>query len=70
MHDSAIRIEMWLPQEGWKGVFEGTGNGGYSGVFNYPILAAGLTRGYAVINTDEGTAPATALNGDASSAIP
>ena len=43
VHDSAIRIEMWLPQEGWKGVFEGTGNGGYSGVFNYPILAAGLT---------------------------
>ena len=65
VHDSAIRIEMWLPQDGWKGVFEGTGNGGYSGVFNYPILAAGLSRGYAVINTDEGTAPATALNGDA-----
>ena len=65
MHDSAIRVEMWLPQGGWKGVFEGTGNGGYSGVFNYPILAAGLSRGYAVINTDEGTAPATPLNGDA-----
>ena len=64
-HDSAIRVEMWLPQDGWKGVFEGTGNGGYSGVFNYPMLAAGLSRGYAVINTDEGTAPATPLNGDA-----
>jgi len=56
---------MWLPQDGWKGVFEGTGNGGYSGVFNYPILAAGLSRGYAVINTDQGTAPATPLDGDA-----
>ena len=22
VHDSAIRVEMWLPQEGWKGVFE------------------------------------------------
>ena len=65
VHDSTIRIEMWLPQDGWKGAFEGTGNGGYSGVFNYPVLAAGLSRGYAVINTDEGTAPATALNGDA-----
>ena len=64
-HDLAIRVEMWLPQDGWKGVFEGTGNGGYSGVFNYPMLAAGLSRGYAVINTDEGTAPATPLNGDA-----
>jgi feruloyl esterase len=65
VHDSAIRVEMWLPQEGWKGVFEGTGNGGYSGVLNYAILAAGLRRGYAVINTDQGTAPATPLNGDA-----
>ena len=65
VHDSAIRLEMWLPQEGWKGVFEGTGNGGYSGAFNDPILAAGLRRGYAVINTDQGTAPATPLNGDA-----
>jgi feruloyl esterase len=65
VHDSAIGLEMWLPQDGWKGVFEGTGNGGYSGVFNYPILAAGLSRGYAVINTDQGTAPATPLDGDA-----
>ena len=65
VHDSAIRLEMWLPQDGWKSVFEGTGNGGYSGVFNYPILAAGLRRGYAVVNTDQGTAPATPLNGDA-----
>ncbi len=65
VHDSAIRLEMWLPEDGWKGVFEGTGNGGYGGVFNDPILAAGLRRGYAVINTDEGTAPATPLNGDA-----
>jgi hypothetical protein len=65
VHDSAIRLEMWLPQDGWKGVFEGTGNGGYSGAFNYPILAAGVRRGYAVINTDEGTAPASPLDGDA-----
>ncbi len=63
--DSAIRLEMWLPQEGWRGVFEGAGNGGYSGAINYPILGAGLRRGYAVINTDQGTAPATPLNGDA-----
>ena len=57
MHDSTIRIEMWLPQDGWKGAFEGTGNGGYSGVFDYPILAAGLSCGYAVINTDEERLP-------------
>jgi len=55
---------MWLPQEGWKGVFEGTGTGGFGGRFIYPALASGLRQGYAVINSDEGTVPATALNGD------
>jgi feruloyl esterase len=64
VHDSAIRVEMWLPQEGWKGVFEGTGTGGFGGRFIYPALASGLRQGYAVINSDEGTVPATALNGD------
>ncbi|HEY1886285.1 MAG TPA: hypothetical protein VGG86_09560, partial [Roseiarcus sp.] len=29
VQDSTIRVEMWLPQDGWKGVFEGTGNGGF-----------------------------------------
>jgi feruloyl esterase len=64
VQDSAIRIEMWLPQDGWKGVFEGTGNGGYGGRFIYPALASGLRRGYAVINTEQDTAGASALNGD------
>jgi feruloyl esterase len=64
VQDSAIHIEMWLPQEGWKGVFEGTGTGGFGGRFIYPALASGLRQGYAVINSDEGTVPATALNGD------
>jgi feruloyl esterase len=64
VHDSSIRVEMWLPQEGWKGVFEGTGTGGFGGRFIYAALASGLRQGYAVINSDEGTVPATALNGD------
>jgi feruloyl esterase len=64
VHDSAIRVEMWLPQEGWKGVFEGTGTGGFGGRFIYPALASGLRQGYAVINSDEGTVPATALSAD------
>ena len=63
--DSAVRIELWMPQAGWKEVFEGTGNGGYSGDFIYSAIAAGLQRGYAVANTDQGTAPAAPLNGDA-----
>src|SRR6202522_2206134 len=64
VQDSAIHIEVWLPQDGWKGVFEGTGTGGFGGRFIYPALASGLRQGYAVINSDEGTVPATALNGD------
>jgi feruloyl esterase len=40
MHDSSIRVEMWLPQDGWKSVFEGTGTGGFGGRFIYPALAS------------------------------
>jgi feruloyl esterase len=65
--DSDIRIEMWLPSAGWTGVFHGNGSGGYAGVlaYNYGAMEAGLKRGYATAITDMGTAPATALNGDA-----
>ena len=47
--DSDIRIEMWLPKEGWTGVFHGNGNGGYGGVSisAIPGMEAGVKRGYA-----------------------
>ena len=61
--DSNIRIEVWLPSAGWNGKYEGTGNGGYAGTIIYNGLADGLQRGYAVANTDMGTAPATTLDG-------
>ena len=40
--DSDIRIEMWLPKEGWTGVFHSNGNGGYGGIFDlgYPGMEA------------------------------
>lgn len=65
--DSDIRIEMWLPQARWQGVFHGNGSGGYGGVFTlaYDGLEAGVKRGYASATTDMGTAPATPLDGDA-----
>lgn len=65
--DSDIRIEIWLPQNGWTGVFHGNGNGGYGGVLagGYPGMESGVRRGYASANTDMGTAPATPLDGDA-----
>ncbi|MGC2783981.1 MAG: tannase/feruloyl esterase family alpha/beta hydrolase [Roseiarcus sp.] len=64
--DSDIRIEMWLPKEGWTGVFHSNGNGGYGGIFDlgYPGMEAAIKRGYASANTDMGTAPATPLDGD------
>jgi len=64
--DSDIRIEVWLPKEGWTGVFHGNGNGGYGGVFDlgYPGMEAAVKRGYVSANTDMGTAPSTPLDGD------
>ena len=64
--DSDIRIEMWLPTDGWTGVFHSNGNGGYGGIFDlgYPGMEAAIKRGYASANTDMETAPSNPLNGD------
>jgi feruloyl esterase len=62
--DSDIEIEMWLPKDGWKGVFHGNGNGGFGGTLASGGIAAGVKRGYASAVTDMGTAPSTPLNGD------
>lgn len=63
--DSQIRVEVWMPVEGWKGKFEGTGSGGFAGSIQYWGLADGVRRGYAVADTDMGTAPSTGEIGDA-----
>jgi feruloyl esterase len=63
--DSRIRIEVWMPAQGWNGKYEGTGNGGFAGVIAYGALADGLRRGYAVANTDMGTARPMMDNADA-----
>jgi feruloyl esterase len=65
--DSDVRVELWMPNEGWKGVFHVNGNGGYAGVlaYNYGAMEAAIKRGYASAETDLGTAPATPLDGDA-----
>ena len=64
--DSEILIELWLPVEGWAGVFHGNGSGGFGGSLagGYIGMEEGLRRGYASAVTDTGTAPATSLNGD------
>lgn len=58
---SRIVSELWLPFEAaWNGKLLGTGNGGFAGAIRYNVLAGGLKRGFAVANTDMGTAPASA----------
>ena len=52
--DSDIKIEYWLPVNGWNGNFEANGNGGWSGSITANTLAAGMQRGYAAAMTDTG----------------
>src|SRR6185295_7719027 len=52
--DSDIKIEYWLPVNGWNGNFEANGNGGWSGSITPATLAAGMQRGYAAAMTDTG----------------
>jgi feruloyl esterase len=53
--DSAIQVEMWLPEATWNGRFLGTGGGGFQGIISYNELALGLQAGFAVTNSDLGT---------------
>jgi feruloyl esterase len=52
--DSDIRIEVWLPAQGWNGKLEANGNGGWTGSIAPPTLAIGLGRGYATAMSDTG----------------
>src|SRR5262245_41497933 len=36
--DSDIKIEVWLPADGWNGKFQGVGNGGWAGTIGYAAL--------------------------------
>jgi feruloyl esterase len=53
--DSAIKIEVWLPEITWNGRFLGTGGGGFQGVITYTELASGIQAGFAATNSDLGT---------------
>jgi feruloyl esterase len=52
--DSDIRIEVWMPAQGWNGKFQAVGNGGWAGLISYDALAEALSRGYATVSTDTG----------------
>jgi len=64
--DSDIKIEVWMPGQGWNGKFLGVGNGGWAGNISYPAMAEALGRGYAVASTDTGH---SGNGGDASFAL-
>jgi feruloyl esterase len=53
---SQSAVEIWLPESGWNGRFQGTGNGGFAGAISYGVLELGLFEGFATANTDMGTA--------------
>jgi feruloyl esterase len=52
--DSNIQLEVWLPNTGWNGKFQGVGNGGFAGSIGYGLLAAGVAHGYATASADTG----------------
>ena len=52
--DSDIKIEVWLPVEGWNGSFRGHGNGGFAGEIGYNGLGQAVQLGYATAGTDTG----------------
>jgi feruloyl esterase len=56
--ESSVSVELWMPRQNWNGRFLGTGNGGGGGAISYITgIVEGLKRGFAVANTDLGTAP-------------
>jgi hypothetical protein len=52
--DSVIKLEVWLPANGWNGKYQGQGNGGFAGMIDYRGLGAAIKRGYATAGTDTG----------------
>jgi feruloyl esterase len=52
--DSDIRIEVWLPAEGWNGKLVEGGNGAYGSTFSYGVMAQALQAGYAATSSNTG----------------
>jgi feruloyl esterase len=52
--DSAIGIEIWLPESEWNGKLLAVGNGAWAGSISYSALADAVADGYAATSTDTG----------------
>lgn len=60
--DSDIKVEVWLPLEGWNGKYRGQGNGGFAGSIIYQTMGVAISEGYATASTDTGHAAAGAID--------
>jgi feruloyl esterase len=52
--DSDIKIEVWMPVNGWNGKYQAVGNGGWSGAIVTYFLGEAVKNGYAASSTDTG----------------
>ncbi|HEY6342278.1 MAG TPA: tannase/feruloyl esterase family alpha/beta hydrolase [Bryobacteraceae bacterium] len=52
--DSAIEIEVWLPENGWNRSLQSVGNGAWAGSIGFQAMATALATGYAAASTDTG----------------
>jgi feruloyl esterase len=52
--DSQIRVQVWMPQDGWNQKFQGVGNGGFAGSIDKLSLSNALRQRYAAASTDTG----------------
>ena len=52
--DSDIKVEVWLPVNGWNSKFQAVGNGGWAGAISYSAMADAVRAGYASASTDTG----------------
>jgi feruloyl esterase len=52
--DSDIKIEVWMPADGWNGNFRGHGNGGFAGEIDYHGMAQDVQQKYATAATNTG----------------
>jgi feruloyl esterase len=52
--DSDIKIEVWMPVNGWNGKYQAVGNGGWSGAIATYALQQAVRKGYAASSTDTG----------------
>lgn len=57
--NDSVRVEVWMPLQGWNGRFQGTGGGGFiPGTFG-SAMAPQVAAGFAAASTDAGLRPAS-----------